>query len=1145
MTRFKRRLMSLCVIAAMLVTMLPQAALATDTSAPQAAASGSWLDAGNYDTSWYDKDKSEFTLTSAEQLAGFAAIVMGKDGLTKDDFTGKTVNLDPDKTYDLSAHYWTPIVLRGTFDGQGATISGMTIENPQGTSDIGFFASLRGTVQNVNLTDASIAVTDENLAGQTFDCIGGVVGSSEFGSTVRNCAFDGTITTRVLLSPLNKNSNGLGGVVGCANSATVSDCRATGTIDVQYSGNLGGVIGMWKQAAGTTVNCTITKCTSEMAITNTKGGYNVGGVIGEVFGSTEATIENCHNKGTLARPGLSADSGSPVTGGIVGNMYSAGTITGCTNSGDLTEMDYVDYLGGIAGQVKDRTGTMVIEDCHNSGAISAKKDNTCKVGGIVGCMASEAAAPAIVRCSNTGALTAKGGNIFVGGVVGTLENGRTLALSQSYNAGAITISDESGYINAGGGLIGRTYNSALTVDNCYNVGALKDESTGGNVYLGGLLGYSASTNTQQTLSTSYNAGAVNGKIAGGLVGKATRSQLVTTTGCHYLEGCGTGEGSVTVNAMTDDNDWQTTLGLDTAIWEKSANSGLTGYLPVLTNNKQDPAPSVQRAGKLDQDPLSISGGPADKTVMAGSETAANGFTLTAEGGSTTTDVQWKVTKGTDIASIDENGKVTFAADKIGEVVITATKDGDATYNAATASISFYVVSEEISSVTLLSVNAPVQGVESAMVLTVPDAAHYEPMQSAGVGQSTAKGAVAWYNEDGSVFTGSAFEPGKVYKASMRVQAETGYGFADNVTVVLDGINADAYTATAHKDVIFADNLIIDVTFTATDHSHDYATGDKWTADATEHWHACKNAECPQPRIDVARHTDANGDGKCDVCGQVIGYTITFDAAGGSVDTTAAQTDIDGKLATLPTATRSGYTFDGWYTAADGGDKVSEGAVFDKDTTLYAHWQSDNSGGPARYAIKTDATKNGKIAVDATSARKGATVRFTVTPDAGYSIDSVQVVDSKDKTITLTKNADGSYSFTMPKSLVTISATFTKGATPEPSALPFTDVSAGAWYYDPVRFVYSEGLMTGTSATTFSPNLTTTRGMIVAILYRMEGEPDLSNENLGYPFADVDANAYYGDAVYWARMNGIVSGYSSDAFGPTDSITREQLAAILY
>ena len=111
--------------------------------------------------------------------------------------------------------------------------------------------------------------------------------------------------------------------------------------------------------------------------------------------------------------------------------------------------------------------------------------------------------------------------------------------------------------------------------------------------------------------------------------------------------------------------------------------------------------------------------------------------------------------------------------------------------------------------------------------------------------------------------------------------------------------------------------------------------------------------------------------------------------------------------------------------------------------------------------------------------------------------------------------------------------------------PFTDVSENDWFFGDVKFVYQNGLMNGTSETTFSPDGTTSRGMIVTILWRMAGSPDMKDEILGYPFQDVDANAYYATAVYWARLNGIADGYGDNKFGPDKPITREQLAAILY
>ena len=111
--------------------------------------------------------------------------------------------------------------------------------------------------------------------------------------------------------------------------------------------------------------------------------------------------------------------------------------------------------------------------------------------------------------------------------------------------------------------------------------------------------------------------------------------------------------------------------------------------------------------------------------------------------------------------------------------------------------------------------------------------------------------------------------------------------------------------------------------------------------------------------------------------------------------------------------------------------------------------------------------------------------------------------------------------------------------------PFTDVTEADWFYDEVQYVYENGLMIGDSDTTFGPNGTTTRAQVVTILYRLEGEPDLSGENLGYPYEDVPADIWYTDAVYWARLNGVVLGYSDTQFAPDDPITREQLAAMLY
>ena len=112
-------------------------------------------------------------------------------------------------------------------------------------------------------------------------------------------------------------------------------------------------------------------------------------------------------------------------------------------------------------------------------------------------------------------------------------------------------------------------------------------------------------------------------------------------------------------------------------------------------------------------------------------------------------------------------------------------------------------------------------------------------------------------------------------------------------------------------------------------------------------------------------------------------------------------------------------------------------------------------------------------------------------------------------------------------------------------LPFTDLAANAWYTDAVAYVYRHDIMEGMSATTFQPNGTLSRAMAVQIFYNLEGQPDISGENLGYPYEDVNAQAWYGDAVYWARITGVATGYGDGTFQPGDSITRQEFAQMLY
>ena len=202
--------------------------------------------------------------------------------------------------------------------------------------------------------------------------------------------------------------------------------------------------------------------------------------------------------------------------------------------------------------------------------------------------------------------------------------------------------------------------------------------------------------------------------------------------------------------------------------------------------------------------------------------------------------------------------------------------------------------------------------------------------------------------------------------------------------------------------------------------------------------------------------------------------------------------------------------------------------------------SSSISAPTTYNVNVNAATNGTVAADKKAASKGTTVTVTASPSKGYVVDAVKVVDKDGKDVAVTEK-DGKYVFTMPASAVTVTGSF-KAETPAPVALPFTDVKSGNWFYDAVKYAYEQGLMTGTSATTFAPNGTMNRAMIVTVLYRLEKSPAVTGAS---KFTDVPAGQWYSDAVAWAAANKIVNGYDETTFGPMNAVTREQMAAILF
>ena len=242
----------------------------------------------------------------------------------------------------------------------------------------------------------------------------------------------------------------------------------------------------------------------------------------------------------------------------------------------------------------------------------------------------------------------------------------------------------------------------------------------------------------------------------------------------------------------------------------------------------------------------------------------------------------------------------------------------------------------------------------------------------------------------------------------------------------------------------------------------------------------------------------------------------------ATDKTVAWTSADEKVATVEngvvTAVGNGTTT----ITAQAGDKTAV-------CTVTVSTRSSSSGGTSKttYPVNTPTADNGTAAVSPKNAAKGDTVTITVTPDSGYKVDKVTVTNANGNTITVTDKGNGKYTFIMPASKVTVTPIFVKIAQ-QPTGKTFSDVAKSDWFADAVAYVTDKGLMNGTGSDTFSPNASTTRGMLMTVLARYAGENTTGS------------TPWYQKGMEWAKANGV-----SDGTNPEVNITREQLVTMLY
>lgn len=238
---------------------------------------------------------------------------------------------------------------------------------------------------------------------------------------------------------------------------------------------------------------------------------------------------------------------------------------------------------------------------------------------------------------------------------------------------------------------------------------------------------------------------------------------------------------------------------------------------------------------------------------------------------------------------------------------------------------------------------------------------------------------------------------------------------------------------------------------------------------------------------------------------------------------------------------SGYYLDDLTVKMSGGATFTpyhyEGNVYyfrlhGETATVYATFKAL----PDEYRVYIANTEHGTVSVDTRYAEEGEWVYITVNPDAGYRLSDLTVTRPSGNTVKVEHVRGNVFRFAMPGVRVTVDAEFVR------TTMPFTDVSRGQWFYDAVSFVYWRDIMDGVTSTQFAPDATTTRAMVVQILYRMAGSPTVRGSS---PFYDVSNGAWYADAVIWAEANDIVNGMTTTTFAPNTAVTREQLATMLY
>ena len=1062
------------------------------------------------------------------------------------------------KTYPLDGNYiltedidlggsetnpWTPIGnFNGTFDGGGHTISGLYINSSNNYAGLFGDVGGGGTVKNLTVEGS---VTGSGVTG-------GVVGYN-FGGTVSGCNSGVTV-----------NGDTAGGVVGM-NSGTVSNCYNTGAVSGESAA---GVVG--ENYGGTVSNCYNTGAVSGKSAAGVVGMnsgtvsncYNTGavsgesaaGVVGENYGGT---VSNCYNTGAVSGKSAAGVVGENY-GGTVSNCYNTGAVTGKINAGGVYASNHGwgpiknSYYLDTTCDVPNKGTSLSVDKFATKDSFSGWDfDTTWTISEVLG-------RPVLVSNPETGGgtkddpftipslntleyyrdkinsngtygdskqysyasanyeLTANidmsakygegkgenGANVSwtpIDNFTGTFDgNGYTISGLYAVDAGLFRSIGENGVVkdltvsgevtgNSGSGIGGIANENYGKITGCTNKCDVNNIGFG---HTGGVVGTNHGTVTDCTNTGSITTGSDTNSIGGGIAGSSDGGRISkcynkgSVESVYYTGGIA---GRI-YNGGSVESCYNTGAVTGNSIYSPSAG-GIVGLGGGVVSNCYNSGAVTGIGGS------NVSTGGVVGCNQVAVENCYNAGEVTGNGGPYGAYTGGVVGKNTDgeISNCYNTGNVNgpdSATAKTGTGGVVGWNYNH--YDIATTTNCYYLQQGEMS-----GIGADNGTSEKVKSKTAEEFASGEVTWLLQDGQDSGSGQVwgqtlSGDNKDGYPVLTNA---NRVYKVAFMEDSDTEFaaGYANSGGKVSLPESNPAAPDGSRFDGWFSDG----VEFTSdTTVNADMTVTAKFTTiivtgiDLSSDELTLKTGDAHTLTAVVTPETAAD---------KTVNWT--------SSNTAVATVDADGVVTAVGAGTAVITA-----TAADGSGVSASCAVSVSNPVLP----------DPTYKPVVEEPEHGEVDVTPERPKAGDTVTVRPNPDDGYTVDDITVTDKDGNKVDITRNPDGSWSFTQPEGAVTITVTFRPG-----TDLPFVDVSEGQWFYGYVEYVYVNGLMNGTSATTFKPNANMTRAMVWAILARIDGET-------------VTGESWQTVAREWAMANGV-----SDGTDPNGLVTREQFATMLW